>query len=101
MDDPSPRPLHARPPALTMFHRHNNRIDHPGSMIDRISKTLGNRGILSPVLALVICGLLLVVLQHLSQAVDYRSVMRQLRELTASEWIAALGATALSYVALV
>ncbi|HYS66983.1 MAG TPA: lysylphosphatidylglycerol synthase domain-containing protein, partial [Paraburkholderia sp.] len=70
-------------------------------MFDRASKMLGNRGILSPLLALVIGGLLLVVLQHLSQAVDYRSVMRELRHLTAGEWTAALAATALSYVALV
>ncbi|NKJ47874.1 hypothetical protein CIC12_14210, partial [Burkholderia sp. SG-MS1] len=84
-----------------MFHRHNNSFDRPRAMFERISKTLGNRGIVSPILALVIGGLLLVVLQHLSQAVDYRSVMRQLRELTPGEWTAALGATALSYVALV
>ncbi|MEA3131264.1 MAG: phosphatidylglycerol lysyltransferase, partial [Paraburkholderia sp.] len=84
-----------------MFHRYNNKFDRPGAMFDRVSKTLGNRSILSPVLALVICGLLLVVLQHLSQAVDYRSVIGQLRRLTAGEWSAALGATALSYLALV
>src|SRR6202012_190895 len=58
-------------------------------------------GLLSPVLALVICGLLLVVLQHLSEAVDYRSVIRELRDLSAGEWAGALGATALSYLALV
>ncbi|HEX7912298.1 MAG TPA: hypothetical protein VF534_29995, partial [Paraburkholderia sp.] len=70
-------------------------------MFDRALKALGSRGLVAPVLALVVCGLLLVVLQHLSQAVDYRSVMRELRHLTAGEWVAALGATALSYVALV
>ncbi|HZZ04759.1 hypothetical protein, partial [Paraburkholderia sp.] len=74
-DDPSPRQLYARP-ALTMFHRYNNKFDLLGAMFDRASKTLGKRSVLSPLLALVICGLLLVVLQHLSQAVDYRSVMR-------------------------
>ena len=84
-----------------MFHRYNNKFDRLGAMFDRASKTLGSRGLLSPVLALVIGALLLVVLQHLSQAVNYRSVMRQLRQLTAGEWTAALGATALSYVALV
>ena len=62
-------------------------------MFVRASKTLGNRGLLSPLLALGIGALLLVVLQHLSQAVDYRSVMRELRRLTAGEWSAALGAT--------
>jgi phosphatidylglycerol lysyltransferase len=84
-----------------MFHRHNNKFDRLRAMLTRFSKTLGKREILSPLLALVICGLLLVVLQHLSQAVDYRSVIRQLRELRPGEWTAALGATALSYVALV
>ena len=84
-----------------MFHRYNYKFDQPGAMFDRISKTLGKRSILSPLLALVICGLLLLVLQHLSQAVDYRSIMRQLRHLTAGEWAAALGATTLSYIALI
>ena len=65
-------------------------------MFVQASKAPGIRGLLSPVLALGICGLLLVVLQHLSQAVDYRSVMHELRRLTAREWTAALGATALS-----
>ena len=84
-----------------MFHRYNNKFDRLGAMFDRASKALTHRGLLSPLLALVIGALLLVVLQHLSQAVDYRSVMRELRHLTAAEWAAALGATALSYVALV
>ena len=35
----------------------------------------------APVLTVVVCALLLVVFQHLSQAVDYKSVMRQLRHL--------------------
>nr|WP_244438961.1 bifunctional lysylphosphatidylglycerol flippase/synthetase MprF [Paraburkholderia dilworthii] len=70
-------------------------------MLVRASKTPRFRGLLSPVLALAICALLLVVLQHLSEAVDYRSVMHELRRLTAGEWTAALAATALSYVALV
>ncbi|MFL6703498.1 MAG: hypothetical protein ACJ8I3_14595, partial [Paraburkholderia graminis] len=70
-------------------------------MFVRASKARGIRGLLSPVLALAICALLLGVLQHLSQAVDYRSVMHELRRLSASEWTAALAATALSYVALV
>lgn len=86
---------------MTMFRRNNDKSGRFGAMLARASKVLGNWGILSPVLALVICGLLLLVLQHLSQAVDYRSVMGQLRQLTAREWSAALGATALSYVALV
>jgi phosphatidylglycerol lysyltransferase len=84
-----------------MFHRYNNKLDRPGAMFDRLSRMLGKRSILSPVLALLICGLLLAVLQHLSQAVDYRSVVHELRHLTAGEWAGALGATVLSYIALV
>ncbi|CAB3641296.1 Phosphatidylglycerol lysyltransferase [Paraburkholderia graminis C4D1M] len=84
-----------------MFHRYKNKFDRLGAMFVRASKARGIRGLLSPVLALAICALLLGVLQHLSQAVDYRSVMHELRLLSASEWTAALAATALSYVALV
>ncbi|WP_027803259.1 bifunctional lysylphosphatidylglycerol flippase/synthetase MprF [Paraburkholderia dilworthii] len=84
-----------------MFHRYKNNFDRVGAMLVRASKTPRFRGLLSPVLALAICALLLVVLQHLSEAVDYRSVMHELRRLTAGEWTAALAATALSYVALV
>jgi phosphatidylglycerol lysyltransferase len=86
---------------MTMFRRYNDQFGRLGTMLARASQALGNRGILPAVLALVICGLLLLVLQHLSQTVDYRSVTRELRQLTAGEWSAALGATALSYVALV
>ncbi|HEX7935882.1 MAG TPA: hypothetical protein VF573_22830, partial [Paraburkholderia sp.] len=70
-------------------------------MLVHASKAPRVRGLLSPALALVIGALLLVVLEHLSQAVDYRSVMHELRRLKAGEWAAALGATALSYLALV
>jgi len=35
----------------------------------------------APVLALVVCALLLVVFQHLSHAVDYKTVVHQLRAL--------------------
>ncbi|WP_443797836.1 hypothetical protein, partial [Burkholderia vietnamiensis] len=45
--------------------------------------------------------LLIVVFQHLSQSVDYRSVIRQLRQMSAREWGASLAATAFSYLALV
>ena len=55
----------------------------------------------APVLTVVVCALLLAVFQHLSQAVDYKSVMRQLRHLPLEAWCGALGATALSFVALV
>ncbi|NIF79135.1 hypothetical protein F3J20_17365, partial [Paraburkholderia sp. Cy-641] len=84
-----------------MFRRLHHPFARLGARLSRAAKATGGRGLLSPVLALVICGLLLVVLQHLSEAVDYRSVIRELRDLSASGWIGALGATALSYVALV
>src|ERR1700754_4236540 len=53
-----------------------------------------------PAIALGVCALLLVVFQHLSQTVDYRSVVVQLCHLSAAEWAGALSATAASYVAL-
>lgn len=54
-----------------------------------------------PVLAASVCALLLLVFQHLSQTVNYRSVVSHLYHLSAGEWIGALGATAASFVALV
>ncbi|MBN3764431.1 bifunctional lysylphosphatidylglycerol flippase/synthetase MprF [Burkholderia sp. Ac-20365] len=82
--------------------------DHPRPFFSRAAALLkrafaaaSSRSVLSPVLSLGVCVLLLIVLQHLSQAVDYRSVIRHLRHLTAGEWSAALGATILSYIALV
>jgi len=56
---------------------------------------------IAPAFALGICALLLVVFQHLSQAVDYHSVIRHLWRLTPSEWMGAVAATAISFVALV
>ncbi|SAL17677.1 bifunctional lysylphosphatidylglycerol flippase/synthetase MprF [Caballeronia humi] len=55
----------------------------------------------APVLTVVVCALLLAVFQHLSQTVDYKSVMRQLRHLPLDAWGAALFATALSFGALI
>ncbi|QYD70669.1 bifunctional lysylphosphatidylglycerol flippase/synthetase MprF [Paraburkholderia edwinii] len=59
------------------------------------------RQCLVPAIALGVCALLLVVFQHLSQTVDYRSVVVQLCHLSVREWVGALGATAASYIALV
>ncbi len=56
---------------------------------------------IAPAFALGIGALLLVVFQHLSQSVDYRSVIRHLWNLTPSEWMGAVAATAVSFVALV
>lgn len=55
----------------------------------------------APVLTVIVGALLLVVFQHLSHAVDYKSVVRSLRMLTPGAWGAALFATALSFAALV
>ncbi|SEI89475.1 phosphatidylglycerol lysyltransferase [Paraburkholderia tropica] len=67
----------------------------------RRARALRLQRFVAPALALGICALLLVVFQHLSRSVDYRSVIRQLWQLSAFQWIGALGATALSFVALV
>ncbi|WP_414445336.1 bifunctional lysylphosphatidylglycerol flippase/synthetase MprF [Burkholderia sp. 22PA0106] len=67
----------------------------------RARQTLRLDRLVSPLLALGIGIALLFVFQHLSETVDYRSVIRHLRALTAGEWAGALGATALSYAALV
>ena len=53
-----------------------------------------------PVLVVLFGCLLLAVLQHLSRSVDYHAVIHSLRTLSPGTWAAALGATALSYVAL-
>jgi phosphatidylglycerol lysyltransferase len=78
--------------------------DSPGrvaALIGRVSTLLRDERILSPLLAIGIGLLLIVVFQHLSETVDYRSVIRRLRHMSALEWAASLGATGLSYLALV
>jgi len=67
----------------------------------RRARVLRLQRFVAPVLAIGICALLLLVFQHLSRAVDYRSVIRQLWHLSPAQWAGALGATALSFVALV
>ncbi|MGN6231198.1 MAG: bifunctional lysylphosphatidylglycerol flippase/synthetase MprF [Trinickia sp.] len=57
--------------------------------------------LISPALALIICLLLLLALQKMSQSIDYRSVSRQLCHIGAGRWAAALAATLVSFVALV
>ncbi|MDR5754194.1 MULTISPECIES: bifunctional lysylphosphatidylglycerol flippase/synthetase MprF [unclassified Caballeronia] len=69
--------------------------------LSRWSKAHGLQRFAAPLVTVVVCALLLAVFQHLSQAVDYKSVMRQLRQLPLDAWGAALGATALSFVALI
>ncbi|MGI4857643.1 MAG: bifunctional lysylphosphatidylglycerol flippase/synthetase MprF [Janthinobacterium lividum] len=55
----------------------------------------------APLIALVICALLMLVFQHVSRHFDYKSVVHTLRNLSPGIWAASLGATTLSYVALV
>lgn len=84
---------------------------HDGSHRDRSSKVVATlyakarqihfKPLLSPALALVICALLLLALQKISQSIDYHSVSRQLFCIAPGRWAAALAATALSFVALV
>ena len=80
-----------------------NLVDpaYMAATLRRWSRAHGLSRFAAPVLTVVVCALLLAVFQHLSQAVDYKSVMRQLRHLPLDAWCAALGATALSFVALV
>ncbi|AYZ93662.1 bifunctional lysylphosphatidylglycerol flippase/synthetase MprF [Burkholderia dolosa] len=84
-----------------MSSRHTGSPGRAAAMLARVSALIRSERVLSPLLALGIGLLLIVVFQHLSQSVDYRSVIRQLRHMSAGEWGASLAATALSYLALV
>ncbi|MCG1042788.1 bifunctional lysylphosphatidylglycerol flippase/synthetase MprF [Mycetohabitans sp. B8] len=57
--------------------------------------------LITPALALGGCALLLILFQHLSHAVHYRSVIHQLRQLSTAQWTDALAATIMSYIGLV
>ena len=67
----------------------------------RFSRTSRLQRFIAPVLALVVCALLLVIFQHLSRAVNYKTVVHELHGMTFDAWAGALVATALSYAALV
>ncbi|WDR99524.1 bifunctional lysylphosphatidylglycerol flippase/synthetase MprF [Burkholderia ambifaria] len=84
-----------------MSSRHSGPPGRAAAAIARVSTLIRNERVLSPLLALGIGLLLIVVFQHLSESVDYRSVIRQLRHMSVGEWGASLAATALSYLALV
>ncbi|MGF6779960.1 phosphatidylglycerol lysyltransferase [Paraburkholderia sp. GAS334] len=70
------------------------------STIQRL-KSLPLRRIAVPALALVVCTIVLLVIQHLSKTIDYHSVVRSLRHLSPQALITSLVATAASYVVLV
>ncbi|CAB3750622.1 bifunctional lysylphosphatidylglycerol flippase/synthetase MprF [Paraburkholderia humisilvae] len=76
-------------------------LDRVLARVRRLPGAQHGRRCVVPACALGVCALLLIVFQHLSRTVDYRSVVVQLCHLSAAEWAGALGATAASYVALV
>ncbi|MFC5431420.1 bifunctional lysylphosphatidylglycerol flippase/synthetase MprF [Paraburkholderia denitrificans] len=84
-----------------MPHSQSSRLMRVAAALKRRAEALHLQRFVAPAFALGIGALLLVVFQHLSQSVDYRSVIRHLWNLTPSEWMGAVGATALSFVALV
>ncbi|MBN3817480.1 hypothetical protein G3N57_13060, partial [Paraburkholderia sp. Se-20369] len=69
--------MSSRPPGLP---------SRAAAMFGRVPALLRNERVLSPLFALGIGLLLIVVFQHLSASIDYRSVIRQLRALSAAEW---------------
>ncbi|WP_338861418.1 bifunctional lysylphosphatidylglycerol flippase/synthetase MprF [Mycetohabitans rhizoxinica] len=68
---------------------------------NRCSTLRHTRRLITPAIALGGCALLLILFQHVSHAVHYRSVIHQLRQLSAAEWTGALAATVVSYIGLV
>ena len=79
---PGPRP-HPRPPAVTR------------------SAGYWARRLAPPLLALLVCALLLAGLQRLTASLDYHAVIKHLRRLPDIALVEALLATVLSYLALV
>ncbi|MFP4901918.1 lysylphosphatidylglycerol synthase domain-containing protein, partial [Paraburkholderia sp. BR14261] len=84
-----------------MSQSHSSRAARALGALRRRADALHLQRFVAPVFALGICALLLVVFQHLSRTVDYHSVIRQLWTLTPAQWVGALAATAVSFVALV
>lgn len=84
-----------------MSHSQPSRVTRAVAVLRRRASALRLQRFVAPALALGICALLLVVFQHLSESVDYRSVIRHLWHLAPSEWLGAMAATALSFAALV
>ncbi|WP_321895160.1 bifunctional lysylphosphatidylglycerol flippase/synthetase MprF [Paraburkholderia heleia] len=84
-----------------MSQSHSSRSARALGALRRRADALHLQRFIAPVFALGICALLLVVFQHLSRTVDYHSVIRQLWTLTPAQWVGALAATAVSFVALV
>lgn len=68
--------------------------------IVRLARRSRLQRFITPALVLLVCALLLVVFEHLSHAVNYKSVVHQLQGLSIDAWSGALFATVLSYAAL-
>jgi len=84
-----------------MSQSHFSRAARALEALRRRAGALRLQRFVAPAFALGICALLLIVFQHLSRTVDYHSVIRQLWTLTPAQWVGALAATAVSFVALV
>lgn len=69
--------------------------------ISRRARASHLRRLVAPALTVAVCALLLMVFEHLSHAVNYKSVVHQLHGLPIDAWAGALFATLLSYAALV
>ncbi|HTH61887.1 MAG TPA: bifunctional lysylphosphatidylglycerol flippase/synthetase MprF [Paraburkholderia sp.] len=84
-----------------MSDRLSSRAALLAAALRRRADALRLRRLVAPAIAVGICALLLVVLQHLSETVDYHSVIHQLLRLSPEQWIGALAATGISYLALI
>ncbi|QGZ63908.1 bifunctional lysylphosphatidylglycerol flippase/synthetase MprF [Paraburkholderia acidisoli] len=83
-----------------MSQSHPSRAARALAALRRRADALPLQRCVAPALAIGICGLLLLVFQHLSRAVNYKSVIHQLWLLAPAQWSGALAATAISFVAL-
>ncbi|WP_322104524.1 bifunctional lysylphosphatidylglycerol flippase/synthetase MprF [Paraburkholderia sp. J41] len=84
-----------------MSQSHSPRAARALRALRRRAGALPWQRCVAPAFAIGICALLLLVFQHLSRTVDYKSVIHQLWLLTPAQWCGALAATAISFVALV
>jgi phosphatidylglycerol lysyltransferase len=90
-----------RSPVIRMSRRNSLSTVRVIGPLVRFSRTSRLQHFVAPVLALVVCALLLAIFQHLSRAVNYRAVVHELHGMTFNAWAGALVATALSYAAMV
>ena len=84
-----------------MLGRIGDRSSKAATALCARMRRVSYKRLVSPALALVICVLLLLALQRISLSINYHSVCHQLFLIAPERWMAALAATALSFVALV